>query len=288
MDHFSYGLLTPVLAYTMSCIGSALGLLCTSRARSVPGASRGRWLVIAAIAIGGTGIWVMHFIAMLGFSVRATEIRYDIPTTIASALVAIVVVGIGLFIVGFGGNRIAPLLLGGLITGLGVASMHYLGMAAVNISGWKGYDSGLVILSVVIAVVAATAALWAALNIRGGWAVLVASLIMGVAVSGMHYTGMYAMEVHLEDHGQALAGADAFTFLLPLIVAISLITGGLLGAIALSPNEDELRAETAIMQRVAARRAQPESPNGSVKVNSRRATGESRDPDRPPSAFDRR
>lgn len=56
IDHFTYGLLTPGLAYTMSCVGAALGLLCTSRARGVRGWARSRWLVVGAISIGGTGI----------------------------------------------------------------------------------------------------------------------------------------------------------------------------------------------------------------------------------------
>lgn len=74
IDHFAYGLLTPVVAYIMSSVGSMLGLLLTSRARLV-GAKEGRWwLAGAAIAIGGTGIWTMHFIAMMGFAVPGTTI----------------------------------------------------------------------------------------------------------------------------------------------------------------------------------------------------------------------
>ncbi len=277
----------------MSCVGAALGLLCTSRARGVRGWARSRWLVVGAVSIGGTGIWVMHFIAMLGFTVSGTPIRYDVPTTLASAGIAILVVGLGLFIVGFGGDRVAALLLGGLITGSGVACMHYLGMAAVNIPGWKGYDDGLVALSVVIAVVAATAALWCTLRVRGGWAVTAASLIMGVAVSGMHYTGMAAMHVHVDNRGAALAGADAFQFLLPLIIGISLITGALLGTIAMSPNEDELRAHADLMQRMAARRDHVEwtdralIPGGRTAPSTSSRSVEVGERERP-SAFERR
>ncbi len=70
VDHFSYGWLTPGLAYFLSVLGSLLGLVCTVRARAmIDNARRARWLVLAAWAIGGTGIWVMHFMAMIGFSV---------------------------------------------------------------------------------------------------------------------------------------------------------------------------------------------------------------------------
>src|SRR5262245_41775657 len=73
---------TPLLAYTMSCIGSALGLSAMSRARATEGFVRWRWLVLAAVSIGGTGIWVMHFIAMLGYNITGIQITYDLTTTI--------------------------------------------------------------------------------------------------------------------------------------------------------------------------------------------------------------
>jgi NO-binding membrane sensor protein with MHYT domain len=97
VNHFTQGPLTPVLAYVMSCMGSMLGLRLTAQAHASRGASRMRWLLGAAVSIGGTGIWVMHFIAMMGFEVEGTPIKYDVWLTVASALVAIVVVGTGLF-----------------------------------------------------------------------------------------------------------------------------------------------------------------------------------------------
>src|SRR5918992_3096906 len=100
IHHFTFGALTPGLAYMMSCAGSLLGLLCTTRAQVLTGRSRIQWLMAGALAIGGTGIWVMHFIAMLGFSVTTVAIRYDIVLTLLSALIAIVVVGVGLYIAG--------------------------------------------------------------------------------------------------------------------------------------------------------------------------------------------
>ena len=69
--------------------GSLLGLICTARVRNTPtSAGRAGWLILAAWAIGGTGIWVMHFMAMLGFGVRGEDIRYDVSLTAASALIA--------------------------------------------------------------------------------------------------------------------------------------------------------------------------------------------------------
>src|SRR6266568_5550663 len=145
---FSYGLLTPVLGYVMSCLGCFLGLRCTTRARAVQGSSRVRWLLLAAVSIGVAGIWGMHFIAMLGFTIPGQIIRYSVPVTIFSMVIAVVVVSVGLLIVGFGGEGLRPLLTGGLIVGIGVASMHYIGMAAMRMPQTMHYNVLVVILSV--------------------------------------------------------------------------------------------------------------------------------------------
>lgn len=249
LDHAAFGWLTPVLSYVMACIGAALGLRCTVRALGATGRSRRNWLLTAASAIG-TGIWTMHFVAMLGFSVSGTEMRYNVPLTILSLLVAMVVVGAGVFAVGYGRDRGRALVLGGLTTGLGVASMHYLGMAALRLHGVVRYDPVLVGLSVVIAVVAATAALWAALNIRSPVAVAVASLVMGGAVSSMHYTGMMAVSVRVSPSGEALPGATAMQFIFPLAVGLGSYLFLTSAFVALSPTAGEREASASAQRPV--------------------------------------
>src|SRR5260370_22410872 len=101
LNNFSYGAVNPVLAYLMSRVGCFVGLRCTTRGRAYQGAARARWLTLAALSIGTTGIWVMHFIAMLGFAIPGETIRYNVPFTILSMVIAVIVVGIGGFIVGF-------------------------------------------------------------------------------------------------------------------------------------------------------------------------------------------
>ena len=241
LDHAAFGLLTPVLSYAMAVIGAALGLRCTVRALSATGPSRRNWLITAASAIG-TGIWTMHFVAMLGFAVRGTDIRYNVPLTILSLLVAMLVVGAGVFCVGYGRNRIGALLIGGISTGIGVASMHYLGMAALRLHGTVHYDPLIVALSVAIAVVAATAALWAALNIKSPVAVAVSSLVMGAAVSSMHYTGMLAVAVDVAPAGGHLPGATAMQFIFPLAVGLGSYLFVTAAFVALSPTAGERAA----------------------------------------------
>jgi NO-binding membrane sensor protein with MHYT domain len=252
VNNFSNGALNPVLAYVMSCVGCFLGLRCTTRARAYQGAARARWLTLAALSIATTGIWVMHFIAMLGFTIPGQTIRYNVPITILSMVIAVIVVGMGTFIVGFSREGTWPLLLGGLIIGLGVNSMHYLGMAAIRVQASLTYNPALVAASVVIAVIAGTAALWAALRLDTVWSTLIASLIMGVAVSGMHYTGMAALQVHTAP-GLAVstsATASAAAFLLPLILSLSSIGFIFSAVIALSPTAAEIFEEDEVMKRI--------------------------------------
>ncbi|MGO8887636.1 MAG: MHYT domain-containing protein [Streptosporangiaceae bacterium] len=257
VHNFSFGILTPALGYVMSCLGAYLGLRCTVRARAYTGATRARWLLLAAVSIGTTGIWVMHFIAMLGYSIPGEAIRYNVPVTIASMFIAVAIVYVGLLIVGFGPEGTRSLLAAGVITGIGVAGMHYTGMAAMRMPARMTYNGGLLAVSVLIAIIAATAALWAALRLHSVRSTLGAALIMGVAVSGMHYTGMAAMHMFPAPAGggMLMGGATAETFLLPLILGISILNFILTATIVLSPNDDEIRAEAELMDRIAQARS---------------------------------
>ncbi|AXE85121.1 MHYT domain-containing protein [Streptomyces sp. Go-475] len=217
VDGFSYGLVTPLVAYLMACLGGALGLRCTTRSMLVAQSWRPGWLALGSAAIG-SGIWTMHFIAMMGFTVHGTPIHYDKSMTFASLAVAIVMVGIGIFIVGYRGARGTALFTGGTITGLGIASMHYLGMASMRLDGKLEYNTFTVGVSVVIAMGAATAALWAAGQVRGLLWSVGASLVMGLAVSGMHYTGMAALSVHLHGAAEPATGESPAALLAPMLV----------------------------------------------------------------------
>ncbi|MET9405817.1 MHYT domain-containing protein [Streptomyces sp. NPDC002935] len=218
VDGFTYGLVTPLVAYFMACLGGALGLRCTTRSMLAVGSWRAGWLAFGSLAIA-SGIWTMHFIAMMGFTVEETPVHYDKPTTFASLGVAVLMVGAGIFIVGYRGATGTALFTGGTITGLGVASMHYLGMAGMRLNGRLDYNTLTVSASVVIAVVAATAALWAAGQVRGFLWSVGASLVMGLAVSGMHYMGMVALSVHLHGPaGGAPAGDSAASLLAPMMI----------------------------------------------------------------------
>ena len=261
VHNFSYGALNPALGYVMSCVGSFLGLRCMTLARAYEGYARARWLGLAAVSIGATGIWAMHFIAMLGFTIPGQQIGYNVPVTVASMLVAVALVGAGLFIVGFGHGGVSRLVAGGVIVGAGAAAVHYLGMAAMIMTDSMSYSPPLAALSVLIAIVAGTAALWAGTQVTGLRATVGASLIMGVALVGMHYAGMAALQVHrapirsvadLAGSGASAAtsGATAAVFLIPLLLVISIATFAVTLTITLAPGEEEIWADAQMQRRM--------------------------------------
>ncbi|MGR8011198.1 MHYT domain-containing protein [Streptomyces hypolithicus] len=236
VDGFTHGLLTPFAAYLMASLGGALGLRCVARAvhdgRRTNAGRRRRtgWLALGAAAVA-TGVWSTHFIAMTGFSVREASIGYDPVPAYAGLGVAFVMVGIGVLIVGHRGPTAMALVTGGTLTGLGVASLHYLAMAGMRLHGQLQYDIPTVALSVVIAVVAATVALRAAVSLRGIPAFLGAGLTMGLAVSGMHYTGMAAVGVHLHEAADRSGGQTPALLLAPAItgpMVLLVLAGALL------------------------------------------------------------
>jgi NO-binding membrane sensor protein with MHYT domain len=193
--------LLAALSYIVSVLGSFTAL---QLAIGIPNARTTRERITAIVAAGGVmgggAIWAMHFIAMLAWKMDM-PMTYDLPVTVGSAVIAMLSCMAGLGIVGSGIYSTAKLILGGLLMGLGVAGMHYTGMAAMQMPAMIDYVANTVILSIVIAIVASIAALWLAFNMRGMWPQIVSALVMGVAVCGMHYTGMSAATFRGMDGG---------------------------------------------------------------------------------------
>lgn len=220
VHHFAYGWINPVLGFVLAFLGSLLSLVLAGRARGAVGWSRGRWLIMSAIALGGTGIWLMHFMAILGFDVPDTLVRYDPGITVASFGLSVVVVAAGLFLAVFAMRPSAVrIVAGGIVTGIGVAAMHYSGMSALKFSGTLTYDPALVGASFAIAIVASTVALWFAAVIKGASATVAGAVLMAVAVCSMHYTGMAAVRIDLAgDIPPVSGGMSAFELLAPIAV----------------------------------------------------------------------
>ena len=261
IHHFQHGWVTPTVSYTLSVLGSLLGLICAVRLRQAPSAGwRAWWLTMAALAIGGTGIWTMHFVAMMGFSVVGLPIRYDVGLTAASAGLAIGAVGIGLFIVMRGTRaKTVRVIVGGLFAGLGVAAMHFTGMYAMHLDGTISYQPTRVTAAIIIAVVAATVALWLTVTVNKPSAILISALVMGIAVNGMHFTGMSAMSVRPGEPSATLTGATGTTLLIPIGLLVIFGVLGLAYTLMAAPTEED-RAGAAYLASRQAAGEQPAAP----------------------------
>src|SRR5467141_4490848 len=152
------------------------------------GLTRRVWLVAAAITMGG-GVWSMHFVAMLAF-IMPTPMSYDIGLTTLSLVVAMFVTGGGFYVISRHSGSPLRLVLSGIFMGLGIAAMHYIGMAGMREHVELSYDRMFVALSLIIAIGASTAALWLAFRTTDLGQKLIAAVVMGLAISGMHYTAM--------------------------------------------------------------------------------------------------
>ncbi|GFE84477.1 putative signaling protein [Steroidobacter agaridevorans] len=194
----SYNLWLVALSFAIAVCVSYTALNLASRVATARRQYVRMWLAGGALAMG-VGIWSMHFIGMLAFTLPI-PLSYDIPKTLASLVVAILVSGFALSIASQKRSSLGRLAGAAVLMGLGIAGMHYSGMGAIRIVPFITYEPKLLILSVVIAIVASFAALWLFFRLRGGasWRIFLqrsaAALVMGAAICGMHYTGMFASQ----------------------------------------------------------------------------------------------
>ncbi len=187
----TYDPLLVALSVVIAILGSYTGLRLARRLVPKSGSARKALLTGAAVVIG-CGIWSMHFIGMLAMQLPVT-VSYDVLLTLISALVAILVTGLGLFLASYGELTLRKLAVAGLFMGLGISTMHYIGMAAVRFNVVHEYDTSLVVVSVLIGIGASTLALWLAFAQKNPRQRIAAAIVMGLAISGMHYTAMSAM-----------------------------------------------------------------------------------------------
>ena len=176
------------LSILVAVFASYTALDLGGRVAAARGLARRVWLAAAAITMGG-GIWSMHFVAMLAFIIP-TPMSYDIGLTTLSLVVAMFVTGGGFYVISRHSGSQLRLVLSGIFMGLGIAAMHYTGMAAMREHVDLSYDRIFVALSLIIAIGASTAALWLAFRTTDLGQKLIAAVVMGLAISGMHYTAM--------------------------------------------------------------------------------------------------
>jgi diguanylate cyclase len=239
----SYNPLLVAASLFVAILASYTALDMAGRITTAQGTAARWWLAGGAAAMG-VGIWSMHFIGMLAFSLPI-PLGYDPGITLLSLLIAIASSVFALWLVCQENLPWSRLSLGAILMGLGIASMHYTGMAAMRMIPLIDYVPSLFILSIVIAILASGAALWIAFHLRHqGSRVhfhrVAAGVVMGCAIVGMHYTGMAAAQFSLGSIcGAARGGVNTgWLALLVIIVTMAIL------AIALIISVLDMRLES--------------------------------------------
>ncbi|MBL7487004.1 histidine kinase [Frankia sp. AgB1.9] len=240
----SYDILSVVISVALSFLGCFAALVSAIRIPLSSGRRRRQWISAASVSLGGGAIWSMHFVAMTAYHLGDMEIVYNVPLTALSLVVAVAASALGISIVATDPRSLGRIAVGGVTAGLGIALMHYTGMAAMRTGSRVTYDPGRVVLSVGIAVGAALAALVIAFRVRSRTHVLLASTVMTVAVCGMHYTAMTAVRVERMDVTAPMTGADPIAMVLAVcVVTFTVLAGVIILAIGALSEEGSFRLE---------------------------------------------
>ena len=231
----SYNYALVALSVLIAMFAAYAALYLAGRVTAANGWNRAVWLLGGACAMG-TGIWSMHYIGMLAF-ILPVPVAYDWPTVLLSLLAAVLASVVALGVVSRQKMGWFRALAGSVLMGAGIASMHYIGMAAMRLPAICRFNSFLVVLSVVFAVLISLAALWITFHFRDGktgvgWDKLTGAVVMGAAIPVMHYTGMAAASFTRSDmpvdlsHAVSVstlgtAGIAAVTF---IVLGLALLT----------------------------------------------------------------
>jgi len=209
------------LSVAIAILGGYTGFSLAARVRTAPGASR-RVLLASAAAFLAVGIWTMHFVGMLATPIPSDTVYLVLPTMI-SFLICALVVGISLFFVSIGEPTLPRVASSAVLLGLGIVSMHYVGIHGLAGNFAIRHDTGMVLLSVLVAIGTAYGGLRAFLARQEGIRLIASSVAFGVAVSGMHYTamdGMHFAPLTSEAHHHLGSGLAASQQILSIIVAV--------------------------------------------------------------------
>ncbi|MEB8478918.1 bifunctional diguanylate cyclase/phosphodiesterase [Cronobacter malonaticus] len=235
-----------VTSFIVAILASSTALNMAGRVTTSNGNVARIWLLGGSVAMG-IGIWAMHFIGMLAMSLPVT-LSYDPLITAASLLIAIGSALFALWLVCGAELKVSRLIPGSLVLGCGIAAMHYTGMAALLVEPGIVWAWGWVALSVVIALLASVAALWLTFRLRQdvGHVALMragAAIIMGIAIAGMHYTGMMAANFPSHTHATHMGVNTRW-----LALVVTLVTLAILGiSLLVSMFDARLQARTSLL-----------------------------------------
>jgi len=258
---YDYGEVARSILIAIAASYAALDL--AGRVTAARGRARAAWLAGGAIAMG-IGIWEMHFKGVLAFQLPLPVV-YHWPTVLAAFAVSVLASALALYMVSRQTLGRLEVCFGSLIMGSGIAALHYLNMAAMRLSAESRFDIRIVILSVVLAIVFALVALTLAFGLREEtrgtpWRKIASAIVMGAAISAMHYTGMASATFIASPIAPNLSRTVNFS---PLAnFGVALITLLVLGAAIVTSSaerrakEEARRINQGLEQRVAERTRQ--------------------------------
>jgi len=231
----SYDYQLVALSVLIAVLASYSALDLAGRVTATRGSARLAWLIGGAIAMG-TGIWSMHYIGMLAFQLPI-PVFYDWPTVLLSLLAAVFASAVALFVVSRNEMGLFRVVVGSIAMGGGIATMHYTGMAAMRLAAMMRWSSGIVTVSVILAMGIALVALLLAFHFREergtiGWQKFGSAVVMGLAIPVMHYTGMAAVVFTPSSVAPDLAhavsisalGITGITIVTIMVLGLSLVT----------------------------------------------------------------
>jgi PAS domain S-box-containing protein len=243
-----YDSLLVVASYWMGALGSYAALLIGEHLRAASDDKRsGIWLLAGAIAMG-LGVWSMHFLAMLAARLPI-PVTYDVTVTGMSMLPAAIAGAVCLSVLRRNDVSAGKIILAGITMGAGIGVMHYVGMAAMRLNADMLYDLGRFLLSVVVAAVLATASLYMLVATRKlrrpskSISLLASALIMGSAITAMHYTGMWAVYFFPADSATSVGAMSTNGLALAVGMVATAIIGLIIAASAVERHLDDVRTK---------------------------------------------
>jgi PAS domain S-box-containing protein len=240
----SYNPILVALSLLIAMLASYSALDLAGRTTAAQGRARLAWLLGGAAAMG-TGIWSMHYVGMLAFSLQdgtqAVPVLYNVPLVALSLVAAFVASVLALFVVSRGNWSWPAAITGSVFMGGAIAGMHYIGMAAMSLGGVAHWNLSIVALSVLFAMVVSLVALFLAFRFRLEPRALAplklgSAAVMGIAVALMHYTGMAA--AHFEAAPQLAIAANAVRIDSLGLAVIVLVTFMVLGSVLVTSTVD--------------------------------------------------
>jgi NO-binding membrane sensor protein with MHYT domain len=248
------------LSVAIAILGGYTGFSLAARVRNAPGTGR-RVLLAGAAGFLAVGIWTMHFVGVLAAPIPPDTVYLVLPTMI-SFLICALVVGISLFLVSIGEPTLTRVASSAVLLGLGIVSMHYVGIHGLAGNFTIHHDTSMVLLSVLVAIGTAYGGLRAFLARQDGIRLIATSIAYGVAVSGMHYTAMDGMHfgpLATGAHQHLGGGLAASPQILSIVVAVLcfVIAAGFLLSLVPDPRRQPAIAEALVAPAILV--AEPET-----------------------------